>query len=739
MSHGSEKMRTLICFMGSIIIFAAIATPMSRGKYYTFDDLGDFHIPLRSFYSDSLAKGESFYWFPRMYCGFDLHGEGQVGMYHPLHFVLYRLLPFEIAFALEFLSSYCFLSLGTFLLFRRLGFRVDAAAFASLVFTFSGTPLFRYMHINAVAIISCIPWLIFAIDVILREPPGRRTLRAGLGVTILTTSQLLHGYPQWVLISLLIESLYCVFVMISCGRWVPLFWVVWFEILGVLLGSVQLIPTWLAIGLSDRQRPSLEFLGSGSFGPVNSLTLLLPTLFRSRTLDLSHRSLFSWVASSDDFGPQEQGFFNGTIVVALILLLAIKGAMPRWRSLARAAFVLSVSGFLLSLGRHTPIIHLLSSLPIVNRFRSPVRYLLLFHLGTTILATISLSQIETMGNFKAPSWRSLRLMAMIPLAGFALCSSVFVARVVKPNSWFLGTISSNLNLVVSSAVVTLIFSLVALAARGTRSALNLLLLAATAQQAYFAISYLNDHPPVPIDALRQVSPAPPLSPGYRVFGGQRPVFQIPSTGSADKFRATALMLGGTSLIDGYAGLMPRLNLDYENEASLRVAGAGSRWIERKTSSNDGVETSGSWVPVPSPLPRLRLLSRIIVSSNPKVDIEKIDVSTTAILEAALDLAPSAIGHVRPLFDSPGSIGLVTECGARQLIVLGERFHPGWTVTIDGVEGRPLRVNGDFMGSVVDSGVRKVIFRYNPPGLRFGLLLTSIGVMLTLATFIWGRF
>src|SRR5262245_49292501 len=74
-------------------LLAALAWPMLCGRVYTADDLGAFHLPLRSFYADQLVRGEPFDWCPDLYCGFYLTGEGQVGTYHPLHVLLYRVFP----------------------------------------------------------------------------------------------------------------------------------------------------------------------------------------------------------------------------------------------------------------------------------------------------------------------------------------------------------------------------------------------------------------------------------------------------------------------------------------------------------------------------------------------------------------------------------------------------------------------------------------------------------------------
>ena len=74
--------------LATAAIFGAIALPMLQGRIYVDDDLKNYCLPLRAFYAECLARGDRFEWCPSLFCGFDLHGEGQEGLYHPLHLAL---------------------------------------------------------------------------------------------------------------------------------------------------------------------------------------------------------------------------------------------------------------------------------------------------------------------------------------------------------------------------------------------------------------------------------------------------------------------------------------------------------------------------------------------------------------------------------------------------------------------------------------------------------------------------
>src|SRR5436190_1261741 len=102
---GERQLQAWIQLAGLVLLFA-MAVPFFAGLVYTHDDLGEFHLPTRDFYARQLQAGEAFDWMPSLYSGFYLTGEGQVGSYHPLHWLLYRSLPLGAAFDLELLLNY---------------------------------------------------------------------------------------------------------------------------------------------------------------------------------------------------------------------------------------------------------------------------------------------------------------------------------------------------------------------------------------------------------------------------------------------------------------------------------------------------------------------------------------------------------------------------------------------------------------------------------------------------------
>ena len=167
-SSAQEALQARVAKWAAFGLLVWMFLPLFTGRVYIWDDLQNYHLPVRQFYSECLRNGDSFDWMPTLFSGFFLTGSGQGGTYHPLHLLLYRCLPLTIAFNLEILLSYPFMLFGMQLFLKRHLDRSDAAWLGAIVFTFSGFCTLHFLHPNAIAVVAHIPWLLFAQDVLLR-------------------------------------------------------------------------------------------------------------------------------------------------------------------------------------------------------------------------------------------------------------------------------------------------------------------------------------------------------------------------------------------------------------------------------------------------------------------------------------------------------------------------------------------------------------------------------------------
>src|SRR5689334_16226567 len=84
------------------------------------DDLGAYHLPLRQFYQQCLVQSQDWTWCPALFGGYYAHGEGQLGGDHPLHQLIYHVLPMSAAFCVEVLIAYPLIFAGMCFFLRKL-------------------------------------------------------------------------------------------------------------------------------------------------------------------------------------------------------------------------------------------------------------------------------------------------------------------------------------------------------------------------------------------------------------------------------------------------------------------------------------------------------------------------------------------------------------------------------------------------------------------------------------------
>jgi len=388
------------------LLTLAIAGPALAGLVYAAGDLGAFHLPMRAFYSDCLRRGLAFDWMPGIFCGFDFTGEGQAGAFHPWHLLLYRMLPLQAAFGVELVASYPLMFVGTFVFLKRLDLPRDAALFGALMFTFSGFNLLHFQHMNAIAIVAHLPWMLWAIERILRSEIERERRAGVVALTLLAGSQILLGYPQYVWLSLLAESAWAALLCARSGHARRLLLIGQAEAVGVLLGATQWIPTLNALHRSRRYGLGQAFAATGSLHPTNVLQLIAPYATPTRVWgDNTH----------------ELGLYAGAVPVVLLVWLAThrRQRVPADRWIA-PVFIFALCCLWLALGQYGGTSQLLYRAPLIGSFRMPARHIVLIHLCVAVLAAIAWAALTTATRAARPMslgplWRLVAFSTLIPM------------------------------------------------------------------------------------------------------------------------------------------------------------------------------------------------------------------------------------------------------------------------------------------------------------------------------------
>ncbi len=798
---------TVLC---AAALFVALALPALRGGVYTANDLGEFHLPLRSFYAECLTNGDAFDWCPDLYCGFYLTGEGQTGSYHPMHRFLYRCLPLSTAWNIECLVSYPFMFAGLVLLLRRWRFNLSTAWFGAIVFTFSSFNLLHFVHVNAVAVVAHLPWLLYCIEQLTsdrstgtpqRAFPTDKQCRvrrlAWCGIAALTASQLLLGYPQYVLLSLIAEMSYLAVILIALKKSAA--WrlvAIWSlaKALGVAIGAVQLLPTLDALSESVRAAVDADFASAGSLHPLNLLQLVAPYLLATRVVGQNTHEL---------------GLYVGAVPLLLAMIALTRGRVEKpdiaetpqrefpTETVHWFAIVLVVFGLLLSLGEHGPIHWLVSRLPIVSQMRFPCRAIVLIQFGVAILAAIGFAKLLTtnertlglpvwlcvVASFVVPGvaaglWPTYlagpSMIAIGPLLFCAAAALLYFAVNCRDNSALLNTNRQAARSLKCFSQRIAIYGLVALTA---------------VDLGMYGLSYAVYRDVQPLDDFIATTSAPTGQPNGRVV--------LETLQTADKHRAgNRILLKGWQRADGYAGLEPAKQLDYQSPFTWVVAGVTwtaknpanalpnidtdlTRAIEQPSlfavpqlQTGKTVMPSSralpylndakhNWLLAESPLPRARIVTQIRPAIDYQHELPKIEHTTTVLVEPsdqavidehlrALNITRSVseerasfpglrVGlgrflnddapnsQVELISDRPGGIQLRVECEQPAILVLTESFHSGWQAGCDGSAIQTVRVNGDFLGCLIQPGRHDVQLSFQPAGLRQGRLVSICGL------------
>jgi hypothetical protein len=659
---------------GSAALLAPLLVPLLTGRVFVYNDLAWFHLPMRHLYQQALEAGDSVLWTPSIYAGFYLHGEGQTGVFHPFHQLLYRLFPLGTAFNIEIAASYLVAFAGMYWFLQRLRVSHAAALFGAMLFAFSGFMLLHHHHVNMGAVVAHLPWLLSAADVAIADDRPRARTFALAGIAAIVGSQLLLGFPQAVWWSLIALAAYGAFRAGETGRWRRLAGCAAAIALGALVGAVQVLPTIEAVGGSVRAGLPRDFALSYSLHPTNLVQLWSPYFFARGAHSVGD---YMWF--------HEFGIYSGTILpVALIWVWQRRRALPERRALVTAATLFACVMLVLALGRYGGLAWILAYVPGLQSLRAPVRYIVLVQFSLAVLAAVAFDDLRAIvdGRSAAPE----RAALLWTPAALAVVTTIALNGRLLPFGRH--TFASVAAAAPGVAIVLAVSLLVWLASRRVRWALPALVVVTAADLAAWGIGFVSRETPLTIAALTRGVASAPIEPADSYAAA-------PEHG---RLSHDVLVLRGYRLTNGYAGLVPASRHPFDGDTALRLS--GTRWIFNE---------DGSRAPAGSSAARARLLD---------------------------EGEEQATGTARLVVDRPGHLVVEVDTEDRHLLALTERFHSGWTASAGGRSLPTQRVAGDFLGCVVDGNVRSVELRFRPRSVVYGAIASAIGLALVAGLLLW---
>ncbi|WP_372371223.1 hypothetical protein [Candidatus Uabimicrobium sp. HlEnr_7] len=688
------KTLTNITWGAAGAVFLVLIFPALQAKTYILNDLINFHIPMRMFYQDCLVSGDSFLWFSNIFCGYYIHGEGQVGMYHPLHLFLYYSLPLSVAFNVELFIHYPLMFFGTYFLAKRWQLERYGAVFTALIFTFSGYNLMHIIHINSVAVIAHIPWLLLCIDIALNRSSAKNTRYALTGIIVLTSSQILLGHPQSMSFSLFSELVYVLWLLPKSSK-KCLLWVFIAKMLAVAVGGVQLLPTWDAFSQSFRSDAVASYATIGSIR-WSDLSLFFAPFTPLLPEGMVVRHAYDFYSNGHEFA-----LYCGSSTLLLIswLFLRYKHFSASQKKAIKIFTCLMILSLMMAMGKNL----IVSSLPIISKFKYPVRYVSVTHLCMAVLAGISLVDFVRFASTDehisfAKLW-PMFLMLFIS-TGIAMWALQLPHNAEYGTSILMGPLFMLISLLLLLSTLKVSTNCIALLVVFTAFELGLC-----------SISYI------------QVLPTRSFNDFKRDVNVDTQLYRWDIRGNANLWAAQ-----GLRCFNGYTGLRPKFSVDPKLAIYKKIAGVSTEYIPRWQKS----------VSLSKAQPRVRLVTNTAVSTDIEKDLNNIDISTTAIVNDSLTLEKEhPIGKIKIVDEKPGYVKMSLQVLGKQLVVFSERFHSGWMVKSGDKSLTTVRVYGDFLGCVVDKQNSEIEFSFSPKSYHYGKWISVVGLLFSLLFILMG--
>ena len=749
----------LLPFAGSIL----------GGRSLYFRDLTLQFFPLRLFALEGLRHGELRFWNPYVH-------EGEPSSLPPVSYpldLLQALVPHEAGLSASLALHVPFGALAFFALARALGLGRGAAAGGALVYALGGfslSTLSLYVYVQAIA---WAPLVVLGLHQAVRDRAAVVPAALACAVAISTTG-----------VEIVAQSVLLGLVVAAPGR-DPRAWRR--ALCAVCLGAGIAAPTIVYMaGLVESSARAGGFPTSvvlaHSVHPLTFAQVAIAGLYGDPN-DLVNR----WWGSN--FFPRGFPYFVSLYLGAGVLCLGAVGFRHGGR-LARRILVLAAIAAIVCLGRWAHLSLLLDVAPVLRSFRFPSKAFFTVHSSAALLAALGLEALARSG---ARPWRWLCLwslgagsaLAALPLAPTLLSGPTrwFAAGFFPPGYAWATRLDLLGRVLADAAVGGLVAILVGLVAAAVlsgrvRPGAGVVLVAALAVADLLrAGAGLNRS--VEPELFRPSGEVQALARALRESGG-RIYTPDPSESPADAEARRAhpdhelwsfavLVESATPFLNMKLGLPSALSIDLtmlvptdrvlapekagpgavpEALPLLREAGV-AHVLSLDPLRDDRLAPRAVLAPpriaplrvhayaVASPLP-LRSVATEVVVARSRDEARALagragfqEGGGVAVEGAAVPVA-GATGRLIDLRERPGWIEAAVEADRSTVFFLRDAYAPGWTASVDGRPAPALRANGRHCAVPIPAGRSRVSFRYTPPRLGLGLLVSAVSLLAALA-------
>lgn len=661
-----------------------------------YRDLLVTYVPLRRFWAERVASGHLPRWFPWEGLGQSFLGQGITGTFHPVN-LLWLLFDEADALRVEIAGALLLGIVGQVLFARRSRQSAPAAVASAVALALSGYTLSMTSNPVYLRGLCTLPWVALAASALFTGPrPARAAVALGLTWALIP----LGGDA----LSTLTAGAVVAALWVAHRAWARLGWALAAAGLMALLAAPELVPAALLRADSIvADFHNADFLARHwALHPERLPELLLPGL---RTLAEG----WERAQAVGEAGRWAESILLGALPVAMALTI------PRHR-VPLALLALALGSGWLALGIHGGLEPLLRHLlPALNTVRYPEK-----HLALTVFGVSAAAGFGVDAGLRAPR-RALLSLGLVSLA------SVGAAFAAGSPGDHLGPLALALVTSAGFGAVTLLQARIPAAAW-----LVPLLFAASLWREPLGL--------VTLPAGELLAPTAALPGAQRVWSERGATTPPVDEASLQRWalEAEAVLAGNLSVLHRRAAFGMSANLPLAPRRERLLLGwalTDTRELGHLFGYDVEVPAEGAprlveaapraWLATPRFVPSTReLLARL--RSDPRGARQH-----PLVLGPDATPAEAPAGEVRWTLDAIDELVLEAEVQRPAILVLNDLAAPGWTATVDGVP-TPIGVANALVRAVpLQPGRHEVRFEYAVPGLRTGLALAALALLVAL--------
>lgn len=352
--------------VGALLIIICFF-PLLFGKTLLFGDNYSLMVPGKLFTAHWLTKGIVPLWNPTQFAGISWVGDINQSMFYPSS-IFFVLIPPGFALTVTLLSHLLFSFVGAYLLARELSPKLAQLSWilTAIFWSFSPQLVGTLNNLATLQSISYIPWIVLGCLHFSRKSPG-----SWWQLPILITLQLLGGYPQHVLFSV-VFGVTISWVMRDIKfihRWAGV------GMITLMLSAFIWLPFLQTLNQSTRSLQTAEQAQTGSLRIEDLIKIITPTVFDNPALG------YKW-------GPGWSRPTNLVLYFSWIGLLATFRLFfqAKKQNLDKILFGSLLVCLLFSFGDSLPLFNLLQQIPILSSSRGVTPILTIATLVGSLLA-----------------------------------------------------------------------------------------------------------------------------------------------------------------------------------------------------------------------------------------------------------------------------------------------------------------------------------------------------------------